>query len=122
MSVEYHFFLKSFRVTRWGAYNYLGVAPNSYASRVVDRIYDYYFSGAKNLKKEYWKYYRHEFPTCRDFLMKRFNMSAKEAEEFNSIKTFYKEMTFEADSHIPLLLEDKRIGDTLKEFARGIYI
>lgn len=122
MSAKYHFFLKSMKVTRRGAYNYWGVVPNSYASRVVDRIYDYYFSGAKNVKIEYWKYYRNEFPTFRDFLIKRFNLNIEEAKEFDSFRTFYKEISFDADSHIALLLEDKNIGATLKEFTRGICV
>ena len=110
------------KVTRRGAYNYWGVVPNSYASRVVDRIYDYYFSGAKNLKIEYCKYYRHEFPTFQDYLMKRFNLSVEEAKEFDSYRAFYKEISFDTDYHISLLLEDKKIGATLKEFTRGICV
>ena len=33
MSIEYHFFLKSIKITRWGAYRYWGVRRNSYAQK-----------------------------------------------------------------------------------------
>ena len=122
MSIEYHFFLKSIRKTRCGAYRYWGVKRNSYASRVVDRIYDYYFSGAKNLKIEYWMYYRHEFPSYQDYLIKRFNLRAMEAQTMNSLRAFYKEMTFEEDEQIPQLMEDENIASILKAFSGGIYV
>ncbi len=122
MSIEYHFFLKSIKITRWGAYRYWGVRRNSYASRIVDRIYDYYFAGAKNMKFEYWRYYRHEFQSYRDYLIKRFNLREEEAEQFNSYRAFYKEMTFEEDEQIPQLMEDDNMELTLKEFSGGVCV
>lgn len=122
MSIEYHFFLKSFRKTRWGAYRYWGVVRKSYASRVVDRIYDYYFAGAKNLKIEYWRYYRNEFASYEDYLIKRFNLHAQEAEKLDSYRAYYKELTFEEDEQIPQLMEDENIASSFKAFSGGVYI
>lgn len=122
MSIQYHFFLKSFRKTRCGAYRYWGVRRNSYASRVVDRIYDYYFAGAKNLRIEYWLYYRREFPSYEDYLIKRFNLRPKEAEKLGSFRAFYKELTFEEDEQIPQLMEDENIASALKTFSGGVYV
>ena len=43
----------------------LGVKKNTFAGNMISRVYDYYFQGAINLKKEYRKYYQERILLCR---------------------------------------------------------
>ena len=74
------------------------------------------------MKFEYWRYYRHEFQSYRDYLIKRFNLREEEVEQFNLYRAFYKEMTFEEDEQIPQLMEDDNMELTLKEFSGGVCV
>ena len=55
------FFIKKHIPTRRKLLRKLGVRRNTYAGKVISRLYSYYFSGSINLQKEYRKYYYEEF-------------------------------------------------------------
>lgn len=73
------------------------VKLNSYAGRVVERIYNYYFGDSIKIKKEYKRYYRKEYNSCEDFLICRFNMSRELAKKILKENTHYVDLEFKGD-------------------------
>lgn len=122
MDSRYFFFIKSPKISRLGIHLYFGAKPKSYVGRIVDRIYDYHFLGARNLKFEYIQYYRKEFPTYLEFLKRRFNLTSEESKMLNSYLAFYKDLKFNSDSDVPLLLEDENLSTLFKLYCRGAKI
>lgn len=59
----------------------LGVKKDTFAGNMISRVYDYYFQGAINLRKEYKKYYRKEFCTLEKFIEEHFNIECEEAKK-----------------------------------------
>ena len=59
----------------------LGGKKNTFAGNMISRVYDYYFDGALNLKKEYRRYYRKEFANIEVFIEEHFNIEHEEAIE-----------------------------------------
>ena len=59
----------------------LGVRKNTFAGNMISRVYDYYFQGAINFRKEYKKYYRKEFCSVEKFIEEHFNIEYDEAEK-----------------------------------------
>ncbi len=57
----------------------LGVKKNTFAGNMMARVYDYYFQGSVNFRKEYRKYYRKEFSSIEIFIEERFNIKHDEA-------------------------------------------
>lgn len=57
----------------------LGVKKNTFAGNTISRVYDYYFDGALNFKREYSKYYRKEFSSVEEFIEEHFNIEHDEA-------------------------------------------
>lgn len=57
----------------------IGVKKNTFAGNIVSRIYDYYFQGAVNFRKEYTKYYRDEFSSLDKFIQEHFNIESDDA-------------------------------------------
>lgn len=59
----------------------LGVKKNTFAGNMISRVYDYYFQGAINFRKEYKKYYRKEFSSVDKFIQERFNIECEDAKK-----------------------------------------
>lgn len=57
----------------------LGVKKNTFAGNMVSRVYDYYFKGGLNFRKEYKKYYRKEYPSLCQFIEEHFNVPHEKA-------------------------------------------
>lgn len=57
----------------------LGVRKNTFAGNMVSRVYDYYFDGAVNFRKEYQRYYRKEFSSVKEFIEEHFNIENEAA-------------------------------------------
>ena len=57
----------------------LGVKKNTFAGNMISRVYDYYFGGALNFRKEYQRYYRKEFSSVVEFIEEHFNIESEEA-------------------------------------------
>ena len=57
----------------------LGVKKNKFAGNMISRVYDYYFQGAINFRKEYRKYYRKEFCSVEKFIEEHFNIEHEDA-------------------------------------------
>ena len=52
----------------------LGVKKKTFAGNMISRMYDYYFQGAINFRREYRKYYRKEFCSVEKFIEEHFNI------------------------------------------------
>ena len=115
-SNECCFFLWSPRMSRIGAYHFFGVRPHSYASRLVDNIYDFYIAGASNLRWQYLRYYKNEFCSFREFLTKRYNLYPSEVERLSSWRSFAKELKYEPNLYIEELTHDEKMAALLKEY------
>lgn len=59
----------------------MGVKKNTFAGNLISRIYDYYFRGAINFRKEYRKYYRKEFDSVERFIQEHFNIELDDAKK-----------------------------------------
>lgn len=57
----------------------LGVKKKTFAGNMISRLYDHYFKGAINFKKEYRKYYRKEFSSVAKFIEEHFNIEYEHA-------------------------------------------
>lgn len=57
----------------------LGVKKNRFAGNMISRVYDYYFQGAINFRKEYRKYYRKEFCSVEKYIEEHFNIEHADA-------------------------------------------
>jgi len=79
---------------------YYGVKNNKYAGKTIERVYNQYFGNAYRVSKLYRKYYRKEFPSCKDFLICRFNLNQDLAEEI-------------IDKNLLHWYPDIHVGDTL---------
>ena len=59
----------------------LGVKKNTFAGNMISRVYDYYFQGAINFRREYRKYYRKEFISVEKFIEEHFNIECDDAKK-----------------------------------------
>ena len=84
----------------------LGVKKNTFAGNMISRVYDYYFQGAINLKKEYRKYYRKEFCSVEKFIEEHFNIELDDAKKY-----------FDAEMKFNIMLADvnKLIGEAVRD-------
>lgn len=57
----------------------MGVKKNTFAGNMISRVYDYYFQGAINFRREYKKYYQKEFCSLEKFIEERFNIEYDKA-------------------------------------------
>ena len=110
------FFKKTPKMTLIGACHFWGVKRKSYAGTIVERIYDYYCRGARNLYLEYLLYYRKEFVDFEAFLEKKYNLFPDEIEAKKSLLLCHKSLDYEADGHVTDLLEDEAIKGTFRKY------
>ena len=115
-SNEYCFFLWSPKMLRIGAYHFFGVKPDSYASRLVDNIYNFYIAGACNLKWQYLRYYKKEYSSFREFLAKHYNLYPFEVERLSSWRSFAKELKYEPNLYIEELIHDEEMAELLRTY------
>lgn len=57
----------------------LGVREKTFAGDMISRMYDYYFKGAVEYKKEYRKYYSKEFDSLEDYIEEHYNIDRERA-------------------------------------------
>lgn len=74
-----------------------GVKRNSYAGRVVARIYDTYFGNPIDIKREFKKYYKKEFKSFEQYLVCRFNMPEELAKRIAAEKKYYVDLEWQED-------------------------
>lgn len=116
------FFIKKYYVNRFGIMRYFGVKRKSYAGSVIERIYDYYCMGASSLFIEYLKYYRQEFDSYDDFLIRKYNFFIEEISNWNKYLLFYKNLHLTEDGGVENLTLDENFKAIIIKFLGGICI
>jgi len=94
---KFLFFNKSEVGTKNKLLRLYGVKKNSYAGRVVVRIYDSYFGKPIDIKKEFKKYYKKELKSCEQYLVCRFNMPEELAKRIVDEKKYYVDLEWQED-------------------------
>ena len=110
------FYKRTIRMTLPGAYRFLGVKKGTYAATIVERLYDYYCRGARNVFLEYWLYYRKEFPDFENFLDRKYNLFPEEIKRKKSYLLCHKDLSYQADGHVTDLIEDESINQTMQKY------
>ena len=116
------FFIKKLYATRYGVMRYFGVKRKSYAGSIIQRIYDYYCMDASSVFLQYIRYYKHEFDSYDDFLIRKYNFFPDEILHINKYLLFYKNLNLIEDSGILELLYDEDFKKVIIRFLGGIDI
>lgn len=98
------------------------VKKNSYAGRIVVKMYNRYCKYAINLENDYKKYYSKEFGTYDEYLSIRYNLSDNEVNYFKKHKSFYVNLNYGQEVDIIYLFEEesfKKVFD--KCFGESFY-
>lgn len=99
----------------------LGVKKNTFAGNMVSRVYDYYFQGAVNFRKEYRKYYRKEFSSIERFIEEHFNIEHDEAQKLAASDYSMKECSRRSiERNIETLNYDESFKEAFSEAVGGL--
>lgn len=107
----------------------IGARRNTFAGNMISRLYDYYFTGAINFRKEY-KYYKKEFNSLADFIEEHYNIVRSDAEIFSQGNYSMKECSINTiERNIETLNYDEdfkqkfsdAVGGLVDEDPDGIY-
>ena len=108
----------------------MGVKKNTFAGNMISRVYDYYFYGAINFRKEYKKYYKKEFCSVEKFIQEYFNIAPDIAEKLAEGNYSMKECSHRSiERNIETLNYDenfkiafsKAVGGLEDEDKNGVY-
>lgn len=108
----------------------MGTRKNTFAGNMVSRIYDYYFDGAINFRREYKHYYKKEFSSLTDFIEEHYNIDRTAAVTFAQKNYSMKECSIKSiERNIENLNYDKdfkqkfsdAVGGLVDEDPDGIY-
>ena len=99
---------------------YYGVKSKTYAGKTVGRIYDQYFANAHSVSKLYRKYYRKEFPSCKDYLICRFNLNQNLAEEIVGKDLYCTNMKIKRDQISYSFEYDDDLVEIFKNYVGGV--
>ncbi|MEE3461718.1 MAG: hypothetical protein VZR00_07530 [Lachnospiraceae bacterium] len=108
----------------------MGVCRDTFAGNMISRLYDYYFAGATNFRKEYKRFYRREFSSLTDFIEEHYNLDHSRAEILSSKNYSMKNcIIYNIEQNIEILNYDKdfkqkfseAIGGLVDEDPDGIY-
>lgn len=113
------FFIKQYYVNRLFIMRYFGVKRHSYAGSIIERVYDYYCMGASSVFIEYLKYYRHEFNSYDDFLIRKYNLFIGEIGCINKYLLFYKNLHLTEDGGLDNMMYDESFKETIINFLGG---
>lgn len=99
----------------------LGVKKGTFAGNMVSRVYDYYFRGALNIKREYQKFYKREFESPQQFIEEHFNIDDNEAKKLAADNYFMKECYHRAfDGIMETMNYDKSIKEAISDAMGGL--
>lgn len=99
----------------------LGVKKNTLAGNMISRVYDYYFQGAINLKREYRKYYQIEFISLEKFIEEHFNIEYENAKKLAVGNYSMKECSRRSiERNIETLNYDENFKNAFSEAVGGL--
>lgn len=123
MNVKFNKFL-FFNKNEVGTKNKLlmlyGVKKNSYAGRVVARIYDTYFGNPVDIKREFKEYYKKEFKSFEQYLVCRFNMPEELAKRIADEKKYYVDLEWQEDQPGLTFSYDDELKNQFWKFVGGL--
>ena len=71
---------------------------------------------------EYLKYYKHEFDSYDDFLLRKYNFFIDEINRINKYLLFYKNLRLTEDGGLENMMYDEKFRETIIKFLGGICI
>lgn len=99
----------------------LGVKKNTFAGNMISRVYDYYFAGALNFRRECKKYYRKEFGSIEEFIEERFNIEHENAIRLATGNYSIKECSSRSiERNVETLNYDKSFKEAFSEAVGGL--
>jgi hypothetical protein len=99
----------------------MGVKKKTFAGNMISRIYDYYFQGAVNFRKEYKKYYRKEFCSVAQFIQDHFNIESDDAKKLAESNYSMKECSSRSiERNIETLNYDKNFKEAFSKAIGGL--
>ncbi len=99
----------------------MGVKKNTFAGNMISRVYDYYFQGAINFRKEYKKYYRKEFSSVDKFIQEHFNIECGDAKKLAEGNYSMKECSRRSiERNIETLNYDESFKDAFSKAVGGL--
>lgn len=107
----YIFFDKKVVGSRRSLQKKFGLKGRSYAGNIMRRIYHYYFENAINVKREYKKFYKKEFPQYIDYLVCHFNISNQLADKISKSKLYYSDLEWKSDHINYSFSYDEKLSD-----------
>ena len=99
---------------------YYGVKNNTYAGKTIERLYNLYFGNAYRVNKLYKKYYRKEFPSCKEYLICRHNLSKELAQEVADKNLYCTDMKMKKDQIAYSFNYDEELVNTFNEYVGGV--
>lgn len=119
---DYFFFEKNSVKSKRKLLKYFGVRRNTYAGNVAERLHDYFYKNATNLKREYWKYYRKEFGDYEEYLICRFNMPERVAKLLCGEKIYYVNLKWKGEHPGDYFEYDDALRMKFWDFMGGLEI
>lgn len=120
-SVRAIYFEKSSKNSSKAMMKYFNARKNTYFSYFFSRLYYELFCNSTNLYSEYKKYYKEEFESYEEFLLKKYNLFEYELNEFSNLKKLhYKNFSF-ADDNVVNTLCDSKFYKKFKKYMELVY-
>ena len=99
----------------------MGVKRNTFAGNMISRVYDYYFQGAINFRKEYRRYYRNEFSSVDKFIQEHYNIECDDAQKLAEGNYSMKECSRRSiERNIETLNYDESFKNAFSEAVGGL--
>ncbi|TQI66291.1 hypothetical protein LY85_0953 [Clostridium sp. KNHs216] len=99
----------------------LGVKKNTFAGNMISRVYDYYFDGALNFRREYRRYYLKEFGSVEEFIEEHFNIKHNEAIRLSADNYSLKDCSYKSiERNIETLNYDESFKKAFSEVLGGL--
>lgn len=107
----------------------MGLKKGSYMWNVTARFYDYFFGNLISFRKEYRKFYKHEFSDCAEFIEEKYNFPKADAQRYANENYWFKDLHTSVERNISTLNMDYRfankfwrlIGGYSNENSDGLY-
>ncbi len=117
---QYCFFNKRKIGSKYRIFKFFGVKEKSYAGKTLLRLYMQYFGDSELLRQTYRKYYKKEFSSYKDFLVCRYNLSDKLAEEIMKENMSCTNLSFKQDDIAYSFDADEELKKLFVEYVGGI--
>jgi len=98
----------------------MGAKKDTFAGNMISRVYDYYFKGAVNFRKEYLKYYHKEFSSIEMFIEEHFNIECNDAAKLAKNDYSMKECSLNIERNVETLNYDESFERAFSDVVGGL--